>query len=83
MKKYDMNKIRNIALVGACGSGKTSLAEQMLFDAKAINRVGSVDSGNTVMDFNEEEIEKKMSLTLGVANFDWNNHSVNVMDAPG
>ncbi|MDN5354187.1 MAG: elongation factor [Candidatus Cloacimonadota bacterium] len=78
-----MNKIRNIALVGACGSGKTSLAEQMLFDAKAINRVGSVDSGNTVMDFNEEEIEKKMSLTLGVANFDWNNHSVNVMDAPG
>jgi elongation factor G len=83
MKKYDMNKIRNIALVGACGSGKTSLAEQMLFDAKAINRIGSVDNGNTVMDFNAEEIDKKMSLTLGVANFDWKGKRINVMDAPG
>ncbi|MDY6915518.1 MAG: elongation factor G [Candidatus Cloacimonadota bacterium] len=83
MKNYDMEKIRNIALIGASGSGKTSLAEQMLFDAKAINRVGSVDKGNTVMDFNAEEIEKKMSLTLGVASFDWENCKVNVIDTPG
>ncbi len=67
MKNYDMKHIRNIAFVGASGAGKTSLAEQMLFNAKASTRVGKVEDGNTVMDFQPEEIEKGMSMSLGVA----------------
>ncbi len=92
MKKIDENKInvggnmkniRNIALVGSSGAGKTSLAEQMLFNSKATTRVGKVDDGNTVMDFSAEEIEKGMSMTLGVANFNWKNTKVNILDTPG
>ncbi|OQX71585.1 MAG: elongation factor G [Candidatus Cloacimonas sp. 4484_275] len=83
MKKYDMTSIRNIALVGASGAGKTSLAEQMLFNAKATTRVGKVDEGNTVMDFNAEEIEKGMSLNLGIAHLEWNKTKINIIDAPG
>jgi len=78
-----MKNIRNIVLVGASGSGKTSLAEQMLFNSKATTRVGKVEDGNTVMDFNAEEIEKGMSMTLGVANFKWNNTKINILDTPG
>jgi elongation factor G len=78
-----MKNIRNIALVGSSGSGKTSLAEQMLFNSKATTRVGKVEDGNTVMDFSTEEIEKGMSMTLGVANFNWKNTKVNILDTPG
>ena len=78
-----MKDIRNIALVGASGAGKTSLAEQMLFNAKTTTRVGKVEDGNTVMDFSNEEIEKGMSMTLGVANFKWKNTKINLLDAPG
>jgi elongation factor G len=78
-----MKNIRNIALVGASGAGKTSLAEQMLFNSKATTRVGKIDDGNTVMDFNAEEIEKGMSMTLGVANCTWKNTKINILDTPG
>lgn len=78
-----MKDIRNIAFVGASGAGKTSLAEQMLFNAKSTTRVGKVDDGNTVMDFNPEEIEKGISMVLGVGNFKWKNNKINVIDAPG
>lgn len=78
-----MKNIRNIVLVGASGAGKTSLAEQMLFNSKATTRVGKIDDGNTVMDFNAEEIEKGMSMTLGVANFNWKNTKINILDTPG
>jgi elongation factor G len=83
MKSFDMKHIRNIALVGATGAGKTSLTEQMLFNAKAINRVGKVEDGNTVMDFNQEEIEKGMSMSLSVANLEWKNTKINILDTPG
>ena len=83
MKNYDMKDIRNIALVGASGAGKTSLVEQMLFNMKSITRVGKVEDGNTVMDFNDEEIEKGMSLSLSVANFNWKDTKINILDAPG
>jgi len=83
MKNYDMTHIRNIALVGASGSGKTSLAEQMLFNAKAATRVGKVEDGNTIMDFQPEEIEKGMSMSLGVGYLEWKNHLINILDTPG
>ena len=83
MKNYDMKHIRNIALVGASGCGKTSLVEQMLFNAKATNRVGKIEDGNTVMDFQPEEIEKGMSMYLGVAYVEWKNQLLNIVDTPG
>ena len=78
-----MKNIRNIALVGATGAGKTSIAEQMLFNAKVITRVGKIEDGNTVMDFNVEEIEKSMSMSLGVANLNWKKCKINILDTPG
>jgi elongation factor G len=78
-----MKDIRNIAFVGASGAGKTSLAEQMLFNAKSISRVGKIHDGNTVMDFSVEEIEKGISMVLGVGNFNWKNIKINLLDTPG
>jgi len=78
-----MENIRNIALVGASGAGKTSLAEQMLNNAKATTRIGKVEDGNTVMDFSAEEIEKGMSMSLSLANLNWNKIKVNLIDTPG
>ncbi|MBN1327362.1 MAG: elongation factor G [Candidatus Cloacimonetes bacterium] len=78
-----MKNIRNIAFVGANSAGKTSLAEQILFNAKVITRVGKVEEGNTVMDFTIEEIEKGISMSLGVATFKWKNIDINLLDAPG
>lgn len=75
--------IRNVGLFGHGGSGKTSLAEALLFNAGEINRIGSVDAGNTVMDHEPEEIERQSSLGLGVASFDHNGTRVNLIDTPG
>lgn len=75
--------IRNVGLFGHGGSGKTSLAEALLFNAGEINRIGSVDAGNTVMDHEPEEIERQGSLGLGVASFDQKGTRVNLIDTPG
>ncbi|MCY3652168.1 MAG: elongation factor G [bacterium] len=75
--------IRNVGLFGHGGSGKTSLAEALLFHAGEINRVGTVDAGNTVMDFEPEEIERQGSLGLSVASFEQNGMRVNLIDTPG
>ncbi|MBS3740544.1 MAG: elongation factor G [Candidatus Cloacimonetes bacterium] len=83
MKKFPMESIRNYALIGASGSGKTTLSETMLFNAGQITRVGKVESGNTVMDYTEEEKDKKMSLRLTVGNFEWNETKHNIIDSPG
>ena len=63
---YPTEKIRNIVLLGHNGSGKTSLAEAMLYNTGAINRLGRVEDGNTVSDFDDEEINRTMSLSLSV-----------------
>lgn len=76
-------KIRNVVLVGHGGSGKTSLAEALLFTAGATTRVGRVEDGNTVTDFEPEEIERQISLSLALASFTWKGHKVNIIDAPG
>lgn len=78
-----MKTIRNIALVGAIGAGKTSLVEQMLFNSKTTTRIGKIEDGTTVMDFNPEEIERKSSVSLGIANLMWKKSKINILDAPG
>ena len=67
MSKITTDMIRNIALIGHSGEGKTSLAEAMLFAAKSIDRQGKVEDGNTTMDFDAEEINRKISISLSVA----------------
>jgi elongation factor G len=78
-----MKNIRNIALVGASGSGKTSLSEQLLNNAKATTRIGKVEDGNTVMDYSAEEIEKGMSMSLSLAHLNWKKKKINLIDTPG
>ena len=83
MKKYDTKHIRNLALVGHSGSGKTSLSEALLFATKAISRMGSVENGNTVSDFDKEEIARKISINLSVLPVEWKDHKINLIDTPG
>ena len=77
------NKIRNIALIGHAGEGKTTLAEAMLFNLKAIDRQGRVDDGNTVSDFDPEEIARKTSISLACGYGEYNGVKFNVLDVPG
>ena len=83
MKVYDAAGIRNVALVGHSGAGKTQLASALLFDAGAVNRIGKVDEGTTVTDYDEEEIARKHTLSAAVAFFEWNKTKVNLIDTPG
>ena len=76
-------EIRNVALIGHTGEGKTTLAEAMLFNAKAIDRMGKVSDGNTVMDYDEQELQRKISISLSCAGFTWNNCKINILDVPG
>lgn len=76
-------KIRNIALIGHSGEGKTTLAEAILYNAKAIDRQGRVDDGNSTMDFDPEEIAKKTSISLAVANCEYKGYKFNLLDVPG
>ena len=72
MKVYDAASIRNVALVGHTGSGKTQLASAILADAGMVNRFGKVDEGTTVTDFDEEEIARKHTLSASLAYAEWN-----------
>jgi elongation factor G len=79
----DVARMRNVALVGHNGAGKTSLAEALLHRAGVINRIGRVEQGNTVCDHDPEEQRRLMSLGLAVAPFEWHGHQVTVVDTPG
>ena len=83
MKSYSTAQIRNVALVGHGGAGKTSLAEALLHRAGAINRLGRVEDGTTTCDFDPEERQRGLSLQLSVAPFEWHDHKVNLIDTPG
>ena len=83
MKVFPPEKIRNVALVGHAGSGKTTLAEALLFRAGTIKRLGTVQEGNTVTDFDPEEHNRDMSLALTMAPFEWRGHKINLIDTPG
>lgn len=80
---YTTDKIRNIVLLGHSGSGKTSLVEAMLHDTGATTRLGQVEDGNTVSDYDPEEISRTMSLNLAVVPCEWQYHKINALDAPG
>jgi elongation factor G len=83
MKVYDAASIRNVALVGHSGSGKTQLASAILSDASMVNRFGKVDDGTTVTDYDEEEISRKHTLSNGLAYAEWNRQKINIIDTPG
>jgi elongation factor G len=83
VKSYPTENIRNIVLVGHGGSGKTSLAEALLFASGAITRMGKTTDGNTVCDFDEEEHRRGISVSTALAPIEWDDHKVNVLDAPG
>jgi elongation factor G len=83
MKVYDAASLRNVALVGHSGSGKTQLISTLLFDAGAVNRLGKVDDGTTVTDYDEEEIARKHTLSASVAYAEWNKTKINFIDTPG
>src|SRR3954451_14529599 len=83
MKVYDAPSIRNVALVGHSGAGKTQLVSTLLFDAGAVNRLGRVDDGTTVTDYDEEEIARKHTLACSLTYLEWNKHKINLIDTPG
>ena len=83
MKQYDAKKILNIALAGHSGSGKTSVAESILYLSKMSERLGKVADGNTVLDFDSEEIKRQTSIMTAVAPIEWKNTKINLIDTPG
>jgi elongation factor G len=83
MKVYDAQSLRNVALVGHSGAGKTQLLSTLLFDAGAVNRLGRVDEGTTITDFDEEEIARKHTLSASLAYVEWNKIKINFIDTPG
>jgi len=83
MKEYQAEKIRNVGLFSHGGAGKTSLAEAMLFQSGAINRLGKVEEGSTTTDFDPDEIKRHISVSTGLAPCEWQGHKLNVLDTPG
>jgi elongation factor G len=83
MKVYEAAAIRNVAIVGHGGCGKTQLVSTMLFVAGAVNRLGKVDDGSTITDFDEEEIARKHTLSSSLALAEWQQNKINIIDTPG
>ncbi len=83
MGKILAKDIRNIAIIGHSGEGKTSLAEAMLFNGKTIDRLGKTSEKNTVMDFDEQEMAREISISLAAGYTYWNNVKINIIDVPG
>jgi elongation factor G len=83
LKEYPTSRIRNLALVSHGGVGKTSLAEAMLFASKASPRLGRVDDGSATLDYQPEEIQRKLTISLSMAQFEWQDTKINLLDTPG
>ncbi len=75
--------IRNVCLIGHKGNGKTTLAESMLYFSKVTDRLGKIEQGNTILDFDAEEIKRKISISLSMASFEYKNTKINLIDVPG
>ncbi|HLN12170.1 MAG TPA: GTP-binding protein, partial [bacterium] len=83
MKRHSSDRIRNVAVCGHGGTGKTSLVEAMLFAAKAIERLGRVEEGTTTTDFDAEEIRRRITISAALAPLEWQDHKINLIDTPG
>jgi elongation factor G len=83
MTTYKSDKLRNVVLLGHGGSGKTSLAEALLFNTGAVNRLGRVDDGTSVADWDDEERRRRMSINMSLIPCEWQGHKLNVIDTPG
>ena len=83
MKAYDTGSIRNVAVIGHSGAGKTQLVAALLFAAGATPRLGRVDDGTTVTDYDDEEIARKHTLSASLAYAEWNKLKINIIDTPG
>jgi len=83
MALYKLEQVRNVALLGHLSAGKTSLAEAMLFSSGATNRLGRVEEGNTVTDYDSEEVRRKISVSVALAPCEWDGRKLNAIDAPG
>ncbi|WRS26894.1 elongation factor G [Oscillospiraceae bacterium MB08-C2-2] len=83
MRQYLAGKIRNVALAGHGGSGKTSLAEALLFKAGELDRLGKIADGNTTFDFDPEEIKRQVSISSSMYPFTWGSVKINLLDTPG
>jgi len=81
--KEDVGRIRTVALIAGGGAGKTSLAEAMLFDAGVTTRLGKVDDGTSVMDYEPEEVKRKITISTAFNSLSWNKHQVHLIDTPG
>ena len=83
MKQVERSHIRNIGTFGHGGEGKTSLAEAMLFDTGENSRLGRVDDGSSVMDYEPEEVNRKISISASLSHFEWNKHQFHIINTPG
>jgi len=83
LKRYRTEDIRNVALVAHSGAGKTSLGDAVLFNAKAIDRMGRVDEGTSTLDYEPDEIKRKITISTTVAHCEWQNTKINLVDTPG
>ena len=83
MKVFSADKIRNLVLVGHGGVGKTTLAEAMVFTMGGTNRMGSTDDGNTISDYHQDEIERKISISTSLLHGEWKDCKINILDIPG
>ena len=81
--RYSVQNIRNVCLLGHGGSGKTALAESLLYMTGAIDRMGKAVDGNTVCDYDPEEIKRQISISMSVAPLEFKGCKINVLDTPG
>ena len=83
MATFDTNHVKNIALLGHAGSGKTTLAEDMIFEAGLIDRMGTVQDGTTMSDYHELEKERGNSIFSSLLHTRWDGYKINIIDTPG
>ena len=83
MKEYNIESVRNIGIIGHGGTGKTSLTEAILYNCKETDRVGRIEDGTTVCDYDPEEKKRQISISVAVAPCEYSNHRLNFVDTPG
>ena len=83
MTEFNSTQLRNLALVGHGKSGKTSIAENCLFKCGATNRVGKTDDGTSILDYEPEEVKRKMTIDSSLASCEWQGYKINFIDTPG